>query len=214
VRTVVVGVVLAVTVAAIAVAAIPDSSGVIHGCYRKVSGDLRLVDKAGDCRKHEQAITWNQQGRAGNPGPPGPPGPKGGSGTAFDEKTAQVTVQSTTPVEAGGPTVTVDVPASGVISVWARAELQATAGGDAMVALHDAPAGKDTFLLSAGGSGFQPKWTSPGCCSGLGVENAFQAGWVVLETTPGPHTFSLRYAQSNSTSASFRNRKLVVTPAG
>jgi hypothetical protein len=60
-----------VGLAGIAVAAIPDSGGVIHGCYHKHGGELRVVDSAKDCRRSEKSIAWNQKGPAGPPGQAG-----------------------------------------------------------------------------------------------------------------------------------------------
>ena len=58
-----------------AIAAIPDSGGVIHGCYKR-NGAVRIIDpSAGDaCSKPEASLDWNQRGPKGDPGPPGPPG--------------------------------------------------------------------------------------------------------------------------------------------
>ena len=42
--------------AGIAWATIPDSNGVIHACYKDSNGDLRVVDTAGDCRRHETPL--------------------------------------------------------------------------------------------------------------------------------------------------------------
>jgi hypothetical protein len=42
--------------AGIAWATIPDSNGVIHACYKDGNGDLRVVDTAGDCRRHETPL--------------------------------------------------------------------------------------------------------------------------------------------------------------
>ena len=60
-----------------AYAAIPDSGQVIHGCYQRESGQLRVIDtdRGQSCRPSERALDWNQQGPKGAPGPPGPPGP-------------------------------------------------------------------------------------------------------------------------------------------
>ena len=53
----------------------------IHGCYQKVEGQLRVIDPGtDDCRPSELAITWSQQGRQGEPGEPGPPGRDGADG--------------------------------------------------------------------------------------------------------------------------------------
>ena len=59
---------LVIALGGVAVAAIPDSGGTIHGCYQQTGGNLRVVESAADCRNSERAISWNQQG------PPGPPG--------------------------------------------------------------------------------------------------------------------------------------------
>jgi hypothetical protein len=71
---------LAVT--CIASAAIPDSGGVIHGCYASKDGSLRVVDTgaSGACdTKKETALDWNQTGPTGATGPQGPAGPPGTS---------------------------------------------------------------------------------------------------------------------------------------
>src|SRR5215212_3485501 len=56
--------VIIVALGGAAVAAIPSSDGVIHGCYKQEKGQLRVIDAgAGNqCRKSEAAIAWNQQG--------------------------------------------------------------------------------------------------------------------------------------------------------
>ena len=74
--------------AGIAYATIPDSGGVIHGCYTKASnstqpiGSLRVVDTGlgQSCGLNEVALNWNQQGPKGATGPPGPAGPTGSQG--------------------------------------------------------------------------------------------------------------------------------------
>lgn len=48
----------------VAYASIPDSSGVIHACYTRSSGALRVSD-AGTCTSKETALSWNTVGRAG-----------------------------------------------------------------------------------------------------------------------------------------------------
>ena len=52
----------------VAYATIPDSGGVIHGCY-KVNGDLRVIDSPSQsCAMNETALTWSQTGPQGPPG--------------------------------------------------------------------------------------------------------------------------------------------------
>jgi hypothetical protein len=48
-------------------ASIPDSKGVIHGCFKNKGGNLRLV-KGNKCKAKETAISWNQTGKRGLPG--------------------------------------------------------------------------------------------------------------------------------------------------
>jgi hypothetical protein len=57
-----------------AVSSIPGADGVIHGCYRKKGGTLRLVPTGRRCSRSEKAIAFNQKG------PPGPRGSRGASG--------------------------------------------------------------------------------------------------------------------------------------
>jgi hypothetical protein len=72
---VVVGVVAASGVG-VALGAISDSGGVIHGCYLS-NGNLRVIDVADGCKNNETALSWNKTGPAG---PQGPTGPKGATG--------------------------------------------------------------------------------------------------------------------------------------
>ena len=73
--------ILIVVAGSVAFASIPDSAGVIHGCYNTVSGGLRVIDSTTQqCRPSETAIKWNQVGPAGATGPTGPQGPQGPSG--------------------------------------------------------------------------------------------------------------------------------------
>ena len=74
---------LLVTLGGAAFAAIPDSSGVIHGCYDDRSGKLRVTDtEDGDprsCGDNETPLNWN---RVGPQGPTGATGPQGIAGPA------------------------------------------------------------------------------------------------------------------------------------
>ena len=63
--------------------AIPDSAGIINGCYDKVSGKLRVIQDASQgCANNETALSWSVTGPSGPqgiPGPQGQPGPTGPS---------------------------------------------------------------------------------------------------------------------------------------
>jgi hypothetical protein len=70
----------ALVVGGVAYATIPDSGGVIHGCYARSGGALRVID-AGvtNCKTGETSLDWNLQGQQG---PVGPKGDTGAQGTA------------------------------------------------------------------------------------------------------------------------------------
>jgi hypothetical protein len=123
------GAAAALAIGAAAFASIPDSGGVIHGCYQKNSGIVRIVDTAnGSCANGEIAIQWNDTGPAGTQGPAGPQGPVGPQGPGGP---ANVVVRTGAPVE---------VPPSGPIVRDAYASClageRATGGG----ALNSGPA--------------------------------------------------------------------------
>jgi hypothetical protein len=84
----------------VAYATIPDAGGMIHGCYGKDNGRLRVIDTAlgggaqdengqnngqngselAACTENEAALNWNQVGPKGDTGPTGPAGPQGPKG--------------------------------------------------------------------------------------------------------------------------------------
>src|SRR5439155_3628680 len=61
----------------LAYATIPDSSGIIYGCYGNKTGALRVIDSSSSCTSKETPISWNQQGTSGPSGPTGASGPAG-----------------------------------------------------------------------------------------------------------------------------------------
>jgi hypothetical protein len=72
-------------VGGVAYATIPDDHGVIHGCYTRSGGSLRVID-AGvtNCSSKETALNWSvtgPPGPAGAIGPQGVPGPQGPQGS-------------------------------------------------------------------------------------------------------------------------------------
>lgn len=82
---------VALSVAGVAYATIPDTSGVIHGCFKAGAGDddgghgkgaLRVIDtdKGETCKNSELALDWNQTGPQGPQGIQGPQGPQGPQG--------------------------------------------------------------------------------------------------------------------------------------
>jgi hypothetical protein len=80
--------VLVVGFAGLAYAAIPDSQGAIHGCYRTTgllaNGQMRIIDSDSQtCNSNEAEITWNQTG---------PQGPGGNTEIAYAHITYDGTV--------------------------------------------------------------------------------------------------------------------------
>ena len=69
----------ALAVGGIAYANIPDTGGVIHGCYNKIQGSLRVIDtdKAQTCTNGETPLNWSQTGPQGPQGIQGQQGPQG-----------------------------------------------------------------------------------------------------------------------------------------
>ncbi len=64
-----IGTIIGATATGIVAASIPDSSGVIHACYRTNTGSVRIVeDTVGSCGANETAISWNQTGPQGPSG--------------------------------------------------------------------------------------------------------------------------------------------------
>jgi hypothetical protein len=63
--TAAIAVAVAISGGAIAYASIPDSSGVIHGCYTVSGGALRVIDtaKGQTCATGQHSLNWNQKGR-------------------------------------------------------------------------------------------------------------------------------------------------------
>jgi hypothetical protein len=57
-----------------------SAATVIHACYNKTTGGVRIVPAVTDCHTNEQAVSWNEEGPAGPVGPAGPAGPKGATG--------------------------------------------------------------------------------------------------------------------------------------
>jgi hypothetical protein len=92
---------------AIAFASIPSANGVIHGCYRRSDGRLRVInaDAGRTCLAGEKALKWNRRGPRGLQGLRGPrgiqgiQGPQGEPGVASHALTEHI-VASFTPATA------------------------------------------------------------------------------------------------------------------
>jgi Collagen triple helix repeat (20 copies) len=68
---------LALAGSAYAATAIPSPGGVIHSCYRKRGGGLRVVPAGARCSRRERPLAFDQRGPRGLPGPRGAQGLRG-----------------------------------------------------------------------------------------------------------------------------------------
>jgi type VI secretion system Hcp family effector len=119
------GVGIAGGAAAVAVASVPDSSGVIHACLSVTNGapittsaNVTVIDPTAgqSCAPAQQSIAWNVTGPQGPPGqtgsqgPPGQTGPQGPPGSQGPpSRAATYTI--------GSPTVKASAPGIGLATV-------------------------------------------------------------------------------------------------
>ncbi len=129
---------------------IPDSAGVIHGCYDS-GGNMKVIDTSvtASCPKGYSSLNWNQQGPAGSPGlagspgqqgvqgPRGPQGPQGPAGTGFTWTTTCLEACITGPTTISATTV---IAAGSVLTPVSITET--TSGSD------DCPFGFGTAIVS------------------------------------------------------------------
>src|SRR2546426_2391862 len=87
----VLGILIGGTGGIFASALIPGSDGVIHGCYQRATGVLRVVGDPSECRGSEAAISWNQIGPQGPTGATGATGAAGATGATGATGAAGVT---------------------------------------------------------------------------------------------------------------------------
>jgi hypothetical protein len=119
----------ALVVAGVAYATIPDSGGVIHGCYKKSSpnqGTLRVIDtdKAQACSNSETPLNWSQTGPQGPQGAQGPQGPQGPSGSSHAYSTFNGAAQ--TQLSPNSNTITELTLPAGDYVVWATGSVVKT----------------------------------------------------------------------------------------
>jgi hypothetical protein len=121
---------------------------------------------------------------------------------------------SNTPVDLGGPTVTVKVPKGGLVEIFAEGNL-AVAGGnqnsEARIHLFDPTSVPNTPQIIGGNSAqLTDHFTAPGTGNQTGVNGQLRGGWLVFSPGAGSHTFSLRYSGAGGGTALFSNTKLYV----
>jgi hypothetical protein len=120
---------------------------------------------------------------------------------------------SQSPVPGGGPTVSVNVPETGLIVVYARVTGQLNGGGTSALAqvhlfepnlLPSAPS-----IMSFTSATPTIRYTVPGGGDNDGVSSPTRGGFLVFSpVTPGTYTFELRYSNPGGGTATFQNAGL------
>ena len=148
--------------AAFTYATIPASDGVIHGCFAKSGGTLRVIDASvTNCKAGETALDWNMKGAAGPKGDPGAVGSAGAAGpmgAKGDQGVAgpQGPEGAAGPTGATGPAGPQGAPGAGLASADSLSGLPCTAAGvaGALSLTYDAERRAVlTCVASSGGGG-------------------------------------------------------------
>jgi hypothetical protein len=131
------------------------------------------------------------------------------------ELKSTVSTTSATPVDLGGPSVTVKVPKGGLVGIFSEVSLQAVGAGNnnqAQVRLFEPTAVPASPMIIGGTSNvLDDRFTAPGPGNDAGVNGQLRGGWLVFSPGAGKHTFSLRYSVAGGGTGLFANPKLYVT---
>jgi hypothetical protein len=127
-----------------------------------------------------------------------------------DGKPGPFTSASPTPADLGGPSVTVKVPRTGLIALYARVTGQVDGGGqNASGTVHlfePTLLPNSPPIMQFTGNQPQIRYTVPGPGDVGGVASPVRGGFLVFSpVNPGKYTFSLRYSQQGGGAALFSN---------
>jgi Collagen triple helix repeat (20 copies) len=212
-------VVVAIAVGGIAYASIPDANGVIHGCYRKTTGDLIVIDSGGKgCEEGWKPLDWNQPGQTGPTGPTGATGPTGTTGATGATGATGVTGATgatgptgalssayldaysslMTPVFPGAPVVFDQINGSPTGIVWTLFSATVLSAGtyQVTVVFEDASlpiGGVASFQLRVNGVAVAPSIAEncPGSTCGFTRILTLAAGDVIIVVSNGPSVASV-----------------------
>ncbi len=218
-------------IAAIAVA-VPSIAAVDNADFKRISQELRKLTHRAQKKANKALKLAKQAGAQGPAGQTGAAGPAGGGGaTAFAQAAGpDSTGDDTQFVQLpGGPSVTVNIPASGSFQVAASALIEEDSGGVALFQDGAPMPGQSDFCEGAApgpplfvspdlsGSGLGPfTYSTPAVADGIGgCSSTGPPGPVLFNTSPGDHTYELRYAYcgcpGGGGDATFAERKLWIT---
>jgi len=112
----------------------------------------------------------------------------------------------------GGPTVTVNVPETGLVAIYARGTGQINGGGgNALAQVHlfepNLLAGAPRVLEFSGQTP-ELRISTPGTGNLDGTAVLTRGGWIVFPANKGTYTFSLRYSVAGGGTATFQNTGL------
>ena len=116
------------------------------------------------------------------------------------------------PIDLGGPSVSVVVPETGLVAIYARGTGQVNGGGEdarAQVHLYEPTLlpGAPRVLEFATAEP-ELRISTPGVGNVDGTPTLTRGGWIVFPAEKGRYTFSLRYSQSGGGTATFQNTGL------
>ena len=191
---------LVIAIGGVAIARIPGSDGEITACYKKKGGDVRLISDTKKCGDAEKRIQWSQRG------PKGATGQKGADAavTVRDTKTDFVLTKDTGAASLEGPSVKVNVPATGAfVLIAAEAEVRLATS---MCSADPETREFADFLIYRDGEYINIDGQN---CNSVFVRKQTA---VVDTAPPGMHTYEMRYHSDDpSIEAQFKNRRLRVS---
>lgn len=106
-----------------------------------------------------------------------------------------------------GPSVTVTVPANGLVAVYVAAALTAAPGETSKVYLAE-DGSSIGVVLSASPASSTTYYTAPGAA--VGTTSRPVAGWLVFPASAASHTYKLMYSGAAGGSVTFATRRLWV----
>ena len=129
-----------------------------------------------------------------------------------DGEVGPLPTASTPATDLGGPSVTVNVPETGLVAIYARGTGEIDGGGgDARAQIH---LFEPTLLpgaprvLEFDSATPQLRITTPGTGFVDGTASLTRGGWIVFPANKGKYTFSLFYSRAGGGTATFTNTGL------
>ena len=115
-------------------------------------------------------------------------------------------------LDLGGPSVTINVPETGLVAIYARGTGQINGGGGnalAQIHLHEPTLFSGSpRIMEFDSAQPQLRISTPGTGDLDGAESLTRGGWIVFPANKGKYTFSLRYSVAGGGTATFQNTGL------